>query len=111
LKDAVPTAHTVELPNANHSVFLSNEADVLREIRPFFARLRSAPMKVWSKRATDVWSRFIRRIMVSRARIRGFVYGQGPLRVFTMRDDRSLWLTDLDTMQSNLVAARLPEGP
>lgn len=29
----------VELPNANHFVFLSNEADVLREIRDFVAGL------------------------------------------------------------------------
>ena len=27
-----------------------------------------------------------------------------------MRDDRSLWLTELDSMQSRLVAGRLPEG-
>ena len=33
----MPTAHVVELPNANHFVFLSNEADVLREIRDFVA--------------------------------------------------------------------------
>jgi non-heme chloroperoxidase len=39
VKDAVPTAHVVELPNANHMVFLSNEADVLREIRDFVAHL------------------------------------------------------------------------
>ena len=39
-----------------------------------------------------------------------FVYGQVPLQVLTMRDDRSLWLTELDSMQSRLVAARLPEG-
>jgi pimeloyl-ACP methyl ester carboxylesterase len=39
IKDAVPTAHVVELPNANHFVFLSNEADVLREMRRFVAGL------------------------------------------------------------------------
>ena len=39
VKDAVPTAHVVELPNASHFVFLSNEADVLREIRDFVAGL------------------------------------------------------------------------
>jgi non-heme chloroperoxidase len=39
VKDAVTTAHVVELPNANHFVFLSNEADVLREIRDFVAGL------------------------------------------------------------------------
>jgi non-heme chloroperoxidase len=39
VKDAVLTAYVVELPNANHFVFLSNEADVLREIRDFVADL------------------------------------------------------------------------
>jgi pimeloyl-ACP methyl ester carboxylesterase len=39
VKDAVPMAHVVELPNANHFVFLSNEADVLRQIRDFVAGL------------------------------------------------------------------------
>jgi signal transduction histidine kinase/ligand-binding sensor domain-containing protein len=39
-----------------------------------------------------------------------FVYGQRPLQVLTMRDDRSLWLTELDSMQSRLVVPRLPEG-
>jgi hypothetical protein len=32
---AVPTARIVELPGANLYMFLSNEADVLREIRAF----------------------------------------------------------------------------
>ena len=32
---AVPTARIVELPGANLFMFLSNEADVLREIRAF----------------------------------------------------------------------------
>jgi signal transduction histidine kinase len=39
-----------------------------------------------------------------------FIYGQVPLQVLTMRDDRSLWLTEIDSMQSRLVVARLPEG-
>ena len=39
VKDAVPTARVVELPNTSHFVFLSNEADVLREIRDFVAGL------------------------------------------------------------------------
>jgi hypothetical protein len=39
VKEAVPTAHVVELPNANHFVFLSNEADVLREVGGFVAGL------------------------------------------------------------------------
>ena len=30
-----PNAHVVRLPNANHYVFLSNEADVLREMNAF----------------------------------------------------------------------------
>ena len=36
---AIPTARIVELPGANLFMFLSNEADVLREIRAFAARL------------------------------------------------------------------------
>jgi non-heme chloroperoxidase len=36
----VPRAHVVRLPNANHYVFLSNEADVLREMRAFLAELK-----------------------------------------------------------------------
>jgi signal transduction histidine kinase/ligand-binding sensor domain-containing protein len=39
-----------------------------------------------------------------------FVYGQAPLQALTIGDDRSLWLTELDSMQSHLVAPRLPEG-
>jgi hypothetical protein len=33
----VPTARIVELPDANLFMFLSNEADVLREVRAFAA--------------------------------------------------------------------------
>jgi pimeloyl-ACP methyl ester carboxylesterase len=40
VKEGVLSAHVVTLPNANHYVFLSNEADVLREMRAFIARLR-----------------------------------------------------------------------
>jgi len=36
---AVPTVRIVELPGANLFMFLSNEADVLREIRAFAAAL------------------------------------------------------------------------
>ena len=36
---AVPNARIVELPAANHYVFVSNEADVLREITAFMAKL------------------------------------------------------------------------
>ena len=39
LRAAVPTARIVELPTANPFMFLSNEADVLREIRAFTATL------------------------------------------------------------------------
>jgi non-heme chloroperoxidase len=39
VKDALPAAHVITLPNANHFVFLSNEADVLREMRAFLAGL------------------------------------------------------------------------
>jgi len=37
--DGVPTAHVVRLKDADHFVFLSNEADVLRELRSFIKRL------------------------------------------------------------------------
>jgi pimeloyl-ACP methyl ester carboxylesterase len=40
VRDAAPTAHVVTLPNASHFVFLSNEADVLREMRGFLASLK-----------------------------------------------------------------------
>jgi non-heme chloroperoxidase len=39
VENGVPTAHVITLPGANHYVFLSNEADVLREIRSFLAGL------------------------------------------------------------------------
>jgi len=37
---AVPQAKVVKLPHANHYVFQSNEADVLREIDAFIAGLK-----------------------------------------------------------------------
>jgi pimeloyl-ACP methyl ester carboxylesterase len=40
VEDGVPTAHVVKLPGAHHYVYLSNEADVLREMRSFLGRLR-----------------------------------------------------------------------
>ena len=40
LKRGVPGARVVELPKSNHYVFLSNEAEVLRELRAFLADLR-----------------------------------------------------------------------
>lgn len=36
----VPSAHVVRLANANHYVFRSNEADVIREMNAFLANLR-----------------------------------------------------------------------
>jgi pimeloyl-ACP methyl ester carboxylesterase len=39
LKAAVPDTHLVDLPGAGHYVFLTKEADVLRELRAFVARL------------------------------------------------------------------------
>lgn len=36
----VPSARVVILPHANHYVFMSNEADVLREMRAFLGKLR-----------------------------------------------------------------------
>lgn len=39
-ENGVPSARVARLPGAHHYVFLSNEADVLREIRAFVARLR-----------------------------------------------------------------------
>ncbi|HTC32509.1 MAG TPA: alpha/beta hydrolase [Bryobacteraceae bacterium] len=39
VKDGVPTAHVVTIPGAHHFVFLSNESDVLREMRAFLAGL------------------------------------------------------------------------
>ena len=39
LHAAVPTARIVELPGANLYMFLSNEADIIRELRAFAAPL------------------------------------------------------------------------
>ena len=38
------------------------------------------------------------------------VTGRLPMKVLSFRDDSSLWLTDLDSMQSHLMAQRPPEG-
>jgi pimeloyl-ACP methyl ester carboxylesterase len=40
IEDGLPGARVVRVPVSNHYVFLSNEADVLREIRAFVGRLR-----------------------------------------------------------------------
>jgi non-heme chloroperoxidase len=37
IRDAVSSARVITLPGANHSVFISNEADILREMRTFLA--------------------------------------------------------------------------
>jgi hypothetical protein len=39
LRNGVPKARVVELAGANHYVFLSNEPEMLREIRLFLADL------------------------------------------------------------------------
>ena len=39
LREGVPTARIVELPGANLYMFISNEADVIRELRAFAATL------------------------------------------------------------------------
>jgi non-heme chloroperoxidase len=40
VENGVPTAHVITLPGAHHYVFLSNEADVVREMRAFHTGLR-----------------------------------------------------------------------
>lgn len=40
VEDGVPTARVITVPGANHYVFLSNEADVLKDVRVFLAGLR-----------------------------------------------------------------------
>jgi non-heme chloroperoxidase len=39
VQEGVPTAHVITVPNAHHYVFLSNETEVLREMRAFLASL------------------------------------------------------------------------
>jgi non-heme chloroperoxidase len=39
IREAVHTARVITLPGANHVVFMSNEADVIREMRAFFTGL------------------------------------------------------------------------
>jgi pimeloyl-ACP methyl ester carboxylesterase len=41
VQDGVPRAHVITLPGAHHYVYLSNEADVLREIQAFVDGLRN----------------------------------------------------------------------
>ena len=40
LKKAVPSARIVEMPGAHHYLFLAEEAEILREIRPFLSDLK-----------------------------------------------------------------------
>ena len=53
LHAAVPTARIVELPGASLYMFLSNEADVLREIRAFSATLIQAKDARWRARGSS----------------------------------------------------------
>ena len=39
VENGVPTAYVITLPGANHYVFLSNEAEVLKDIDAFLASL------------------------------------------------------------------------
>ncbi len=39
LEAGIPSAHVVIIPNADHFVYQSNEADVLREVNAFLATL------------------------------------------------------------------------
>jgi non-heme chloroperoxidase len=38
-EEGVPTAQVIRLTHASHAVYVSNEADVLREMNSFLARL------------------------------------------------------------------------
>ena len=39
-EEGVPSAHVVRMPNVSHYVFLTNEADVIREMKAFIAALK-----------------------------------------------------------------------
>ena len=39
VKTGVPTAHIITIPNGNHFVFLSNEAECLRAVQAFLLKL------------------------------------------------------------------------
>lgn len=39
-EEGLPAAHVVRIPNANHYVFISNEAEVLNDMRAFLAQLK-----------------------------------------------------------------------
>ncbi len=40
LKDGLPAARVITVPDANHYVYLSNEAEVIRDLSAFIADLR-----------------------------------------------------------------------
>jgi hypothetical protein len=54
----------VDLPRANHDVFLSNEADVLREIRSFLTRVNERRWHMSTLRSVDWQAQFIRLILI-----------------------------------------------
>jgi len=39
-EEGLPDAHVVRIPNAHHYVFMTNEGDVLRELRAFIAQIK-----------------------------------------------------------------------
>jgi len=43
-EDGIPTAHVVRLRGADHYVYLSNEADVLREMKSFLSTFVATPI-------------------------------------------------------------------
>jgi non-heme chloroperoxidase len=50
----VPNAHVVRIPNADHFLFKSNEAEVMREMTAFLASLPEAPSKIKVARPEEV---------------------------------------------------------
>jgi hypothetical protein len=44
-QEGMPSAHVVRLQHANHYIFRSNEADVLREMRAFMSSLPSVNLR------------------------------------------------------------------
>ena len=62
LKRGVPDAKVVDMPGATHYLWMTREADVLREIRAFIASLKRAPLTPGSNRGPsrpiiDPWRR------------------------------------------------------
>jgi len=54
-EEGVPTAHVVRLRGADHYVYLSNEADVLREMKSFLSSLRLQSPDYRGKRKSGFW--------------------------------------------------------